>query len=165
MNIFMLDHDPRVCAEYHIDRHVVKMLTEYAQLMSSAHRFYGSDDPELYRETHKNHPSTMWVREGTENYEWLYSLWINLHDEYQFRYGDHKVHAAFDRLEVILDGPPRHMPFGSTPLRLAMPDEFKSDCPVQSYRSYYETKRNDKNGKFQYIWTNRGMPDWAYTGP
>ena len=35
MNIFYLHKDPVICAEMHIDKHVVKMPIEYAQLMST----------------------------------------------------------------------------------------------------------------------------------
>ena len=45
MNIFHLHKDPVICAEMHIDKHVVKMPIEYAQLMSTAHRVL---DGELY---------------------------------------------------------------------------------------------------------------------
>ena len=38
MNIFYLDHDPKICAEMHLDKHSSKMMVEYAQLMSTAHR-------------------------------------------------------------------------------------------------------------------------------
>ena len=38
MNIFYLHKDPKTCAEMHIDKHCVKMIIEYAQLMSTAHR-------------------------------------------------------------------------------------------------------------------------------
>lgn len=38
MNIFVLDRDPKVAAQMHLDRHVVKMIIEYAQLLSTAHR-------------------------------------------------------------------------------------------------------------------------------
>jgi len=38
MNIFYLDPQPRLCAQYHCDKHVVKMILEYAQLLSTAHR-------------------------------------------------------------------------------------------------------------------------------
>ena len=38
MNIFYLDNDPKVAAEMHCDKHVVKMLVEYAQILSTAHR-------------------------------------------------------------------------------------------------------------------------------
>ena len=51
MNIFYLHKDPVICAEYHIDKHVVKMPIEYAQLMSTAHRVL---DGELYLGKTKN---------------------------------------------------------------------------------------------------------------
>ena len=38
MNIFYLDKDPKVCAKMHVDKHCVKMIVEYAQLLSTAHR-------------------------------------------------------------------------------------------------------------------------------
>jgi hypothetical protein len=38
MNIFALDEDPKLAAQMHLDKHVVKMIVEYAQLMSTAHR-------------------------------------------------------------------------------------------------------------------------------
>jgi hypothetical protein len=38
VNIFYLDPDPKICAEMHVSKHVVKMIIEYAQLMSTAHR-------------------------------------------------------------------------------------------------------------------------------
>ena len=39
MNIFYLDHDVYKCAEMHNNKHTVKMILEYAQLLSTAHRF------------------------------------------------------------------------------------------------------------------------------
>ena len=38
MNIFFLDTDPKTSASYHCDKHVVKMIIESAQLLSTAHR-------------------------------------------------------------------------------------------------------------------------------
>lgn len=38
MNIFYLSHDPVQCAEWHVDKHCVKMILESAQLLSTAHR-------------------------------------------------------------------------------------------------------------------------------
>ena len=38
MNIFYLDKDAKTSAEMHLDKHCSKMLVEYAQLMSTAHR-------------------------------------------------------------------------------------------------------------------------------
>ena len=58
MNIFYLDKLPDDCAEMHCDRHTVKMVLEYAQMLSTAHRILDGDDvhPDLYKITHKNHP-------------------------------------------------------------------------------------------------------------
>ena len=52
MNIFYLHHDPKLCAQYHVDKHVVKMILETAQLLSTAHWLSGGEGP--YRATHKN---------------------------------------------------------------------------------------------------------------
>ena len=38
MNIFYLHEDPQVSAKMHCDKHVVKMIIEYAQMLSTAHR-------------------------------------------------------------------------------------------------------------------------------
>lgn len=40
MNIFVLDLDPKLCAAYHCNTHTVKMITEYAQMLSTAHRVH-----------------------------------------------------------------------------------------------------------------------------
>lgn len=54
VNIFMLDHDPVAAAAAHCDKHVVKMILETAQLLSTAwHRlhnpmFFGSEEKVTY---------------------------------------------------------------------------------------------------------------------
>lgn len=54
MNIFVLSTNPVECASFHNDKHVVKMIVEYAQLLSSVHRVYGYDVG--YKLTHKTIP-------------------------------------------------------------------------------------------------------------
>ena len=54
MNFFYLDEDPWTSIEYHCDKHIVKMPTEYKQMLCTAHRVldgemyidntYGDDD-------------------------------------------------------------------------------------------------------------------------
>ena len=72
MNIFYLDSDPYVAAKMHCDKHVVKMILESAQMLSTAHRVLDgdeyADERGLYKMAHKNHPSTIWVRTSTDNY-------------------------------------------------------------------------------------------------
>lgn len=91
MNIFALDKDPALCARYHIDKHVVKMVIEYCQLLSNAVWSVGIVAP--YKKTHYNHPASKWARESNENYIWLWKLCNYLGQEYTYRYEkQHKSH-------------------------------------------------------------------------
>lgn len=176
MNIFYLHNDPRICAQQHVDKHCVKMILEYAQLLSTAHRVLDgtltdvisnsgrrkkvytindSRDGILYSATHINHPSAVWVRQSDTNYKWLYSLFIELMTEYTYRYG--KTHAT-DRLSIALKSPPKNIPQGSfTEPTPAMPDEYKvAGDSVQSYKNYY---LGDKKRMFS--WKNRETPSWV----
>ena len=51
MNIFVLDEDPQVAAQMMCDKHVVKMIVESAQMLSTAHRVL---DGEQYTELSAN---------------------------------------------------------------------------------------------------------------
>lgn len=103
MNIFYLSNNPIECAQQHVDKHVVKMILEYGQLMSTAHRvldgqpYYGktknnrniqrwllpdSREEIIWKASHFNHPSGIWVRQSSEHYKWLYSLWLEMLNEY-----------------------------------------------------------------------------------
>lgn len=157
MNIFVLDKDPQVAAIYHCDKHVVKMILETAQLLSTTHRLTEvSPDQSLYRVTHKNHPSAIWVREGVQNYLWAYRLFCHLCDEYTHRYG--KTHLTDSKLRKLLGKIPSNLPGGSTNFKLAMKSnpECMKECPVESYRSYYRTKKT----KFSMVWSHRPTPPW-----
>lgn len=181
MNIFYLSHDPKECALMHNDKHTVKMILEYAQLLSTAHRvldgslsvgvnkagrkqtrYVLSDgrDSVLYSATHINHPSAVWVRQSYHNYVWLYRLLHYLCKEYTLRYGKvHKVESSGLLNELYL--PPNalfdkreNVPFTQpTP---AMPDTYKvPGDSIASYRNYY-------NGGKQHLanWKVRGQPSW-----
>ena len=108
MNIFYLQREPEACAHDHCDKHVPKMILEYAQLMSTAHRELDGDDcvDQLYKSTHKNHPSAIWTRSSDQHYMWLYELFCALSEEYQTRYG--KEHLTFTKLHGILQYLPQH---------------------------------------------------------
>ena len=89
MNIFFLDIDPEICAKYHVDKHVVKMIIELAQLLCTAHHIIGSDNEDFkipYKKTHVNHPSAIWVRQGLYNYVWTVNLGLELCKEYTKRF-------------------------------------------------------------------------------
>lgn len=151
MNIFILDKDLTTNAQYHCDKHVVKMILEYTQLLSTSHNMLGSDRGP-YKTTHQHHPCAVWARAFHSNYVYLHSLLIALTDEYTYRYG--KTHKCASYIGQLWD-PPSAIPFGGTPYALAMPDEYKNECAVQSYRDYYK-------GEKQHIakWKNRPTPEF-----
>lgn len=174
MNIFYLHHNPKLCATQHVDKHCVKMILEYAQLLSTAHRVLDgnvaiglsnsgrkqtryvlsdSRDGLLYRNTHINHPSAIWVRQSDSNYKWLYYLLVNLCHEYTYRYG--KVHKTAGLLDVLWQ-PPKNIPVGEfTDPTPAMPDEYKAANSIQSYHNFY----NGPKARFA-KWTKRPTPSW-----
>ena len=181
MNIFYLDRDAKRAAQMHIDKHVVKMILEYAQLLSTAHRILDGTlveglsksgrkakryqlpdqrDSLLYTATHSNHPSAVWCRQTSMNYDWLYSLFVETCNEYTYRYG--KIHVTDDKLRHALSHRPKNIGKSEiwqdpTP---AMPDAYKvAGDGVQSYRNYYVGDKRDMSR-----WTNREMPTWFADG-
>jgi hypothetical protein len=135
MNIFYLDEDPEVAAIVQYNKHVVKMILESAQMLCTAHRYYGNDDVP-YKTAHLNHPSTIWVRQNTKHYFWLYKHMLALGEEYTHRYG--KIHMSITKCKELLQLAPINMPtykFEQPPQ--CMPDEFKSDCAIHAYWAYY----------------------------
>lgn len=146
LNIFYLDSDPVVCATYHADKHVVKMILEYAQLLCTAHHLCDDvlDDTQkavLYRPTHQNHPSALWVRASVLHYQWLYRLFVCLCDEYTYRYG--KVHLSDKKLRAILSTNPIATQTPFVPPPQVMPDEYRCDDTVRAYREYYRHAKKD----------------------
>ena len=135
MNIFYLDEDPEVAAIVQYNKHVVKMILESAQMLCTAHRYYDNDDVP-YKTAHLNHPSTIWVRQNTKHYFWLYKHMLALGEEYTHRYG--KIHMSITKCKEPLRLAPINMPtykFEQPPQ--CMPDEFKSDCAIHAYWAYY----------------------------
>lgn len=148
MNIFYLDSNPKVAARMQCDRHVVKMILETAQLLSTAHHELDGESP-AYKPTHKNHPSAVWVRSSTKAYQWAWLHLKALGSEYSKRYG--KVHKTIAQHLEALREPPRalqgHVEWQEPPQ--CMPDEYKRLDPVLAYQLYYNAKADD--------WDSRGM--------
>jgi len=175
MNIFYVDEDPVKAAQALVDKHVVKMILESAQLLSTAHRILDgteyvgksktgrskkswvlSDGREiiLYQATHVNHPSAVWCRQSVENYLWLVDHFYALLDEYTHRYG--KRHKCHD-LAYTLQSPPHGLrEYDMTPMPSAMADEYKvGSDPLTNYRNYYKFGKSS-----MHKWTKRQPPEW-----
>jgi len=185
MNIFVLDNDPVKAAQLQCDKHVVKMIVESAQMLSTTHRmldgtemkkpsksgktmvkYYELPDERediLYKSVHFNHPCTVWTRESCCNYSWHYEHFIALCDEYKYRYG--KTHSTDSKLRDILSKIPTNINRngGMTMFKLAM--KASPECvvhglggtdAVESYRNFYQTKQ----ARFSMVWTKRKIPEW-----
>jgi hypothetical protein len=161
MNIFFLDYDVEKCAQYHVDKHVVKMILETAQLLCGVHHMSLLQPYKLptstlevpYKLSHKNHPCSIWARESLTNYLYLCELGLELSKEYTYRYG--KRHKSQDVIEWCVTNLPNIPDIGFTTPAKAMPDEYKVECVVESYRNYYIGEKSDLA-----VWKNRKKPDW-----
>lgn len=146
MNIFALHQTPYESARDHCDKHVIKMILETAQLLSTAHRVLDGDKPGsvLYKATHKNHPCAKWVRECSANYHWAYSLFDYLNREYMARYN--KTHASWIKLSKELSTAPANIKqaANTTPFALAMPIQcIHPGSDALSYQNYYKTQKRE----------------------
>ena len=147
MNIFYLDSDPVKAAQVQYNKHVVKMILESAQMLCTAHHHYtellAQDDSYIpYKKAHYNHPSTIWCRENSEQYLWLYDHMIALGNEYTKRYK--KIHLTIKKCADILQATPAGIPLGTfeEPPQ-CMPDQYKvAGCSVTAYWNYYEQEKH-----------------------
>jgi len=178
MNIFFVSTNPIQAAQMLCNKHIAgKMIVESAQMLSTAHRvldgikmheknknnknttYYKLNNPFLdsilYKATHINHPSTIWARSTSANYQWLYQHFVALCDEFTYRYN--KLHLTDKKLRKILLQQPNNICKKELEnIPLAMPNEYKQSDSIKAYRTYYKSKQT----KFKMIWTKRKCPNW-----
>lgn len=153
MNIFILSTDPTKAAQLQCDKHVVKMILESFQMLSTAHHVNESANAgSMYKAAFKHHPCTKWAAESSGNYAWLLQHTKALLQEYSRRYG--KIHASARLLPLAELNP---CPVGKmTKFAQAMPDDLKNDDTVMAYRMYYKTKV----AAFKMTWKGRPVPSF-----
>lgn len=187
MNIFYISECPRTCAEYMVDKHVVKMIIESAQMLSTAHRILDGKEsiidqrvknsqvvkyrkkkiwvhPNielnniLYKATHKNHPSTIWSRTSLQNYIWLYQHFVHLCDEYTYRYK--KKHLTDIKLRDILANAPKNIINNMSNNITEMPCCMPDEYKTSNdpVENYREYYRKDKADIHR--WKSREKPSW-----
>ena len=154
MNIFALDLDPELCAKYHCDKHLVKMITEHNQILCSVAHFtrgatskkqitaeycakHFSSFPRStpYGIGHQNHPCTVWARQSMENYVWLCRLTKCMCHEYTRRYL--RQHLGERVCAWCTENAPSLPAIGLTPFYQAMPEDCRGADAIESYRYYY----------------------------
>ncbi len=185
MNIFILDEDPKKIAEYHCDKHIVKMILESAQMLSTTHwikllesKNKSQTDFKRMREvkewlklntedslhppyayTHPKHPCTVWTCSTLENYKWHVNLLYYMSKEYTNRYK--RIHKTSHYIKWFL----QNKPIGllSSILEefpICMDNKYKiSNDPIECYRNYYI------EGKSHFAkWRYTKTPDWYLKG-
>jgi len=155
MNIFFLDQDIKLCAKYHCDQHVIKMILESTQILSTVLHLKGIKTP--YKPSHQNHPCVLWAGKSLQNWLWLRKLVFALNDEYKYRYDSIVNHKSYDvakKLKV-----PSLPDLGLLEHPQVMPEEYKIlRNPVKAYRNFYIFSKS----KFA-TWRKRTEPKWYRT--
>ncbi len=151
MNIFVLDKNPKQAAEWHVDKHIVKMPLETAQMLCTILNQLDVKTP--YKSTHIKHPCTIWAGESMDNFIWLCELGLELSKEYTYRYD--KIHKCESIIKECLTYACKVPNVGNTKFIQAMPEEIKQENPIDGYRNYYI--------KCKYhiaSWKKRSTPYW-----
>lgn len=161
MNIFAIEETPQEIAISHTDRHIVKMPTELAQMISFTYYHPEHWEEEInpvlmgFNKAHDKHPCSIWLRESSDNFLLGCEIGLELVQEYRFRYKTEKHIRAYDIFVYGLLNTPFFKKSEQTKFALAMPEHHKVDCPIESYRNYY---REDK--KHLHQWKGREKPQW-----
>ena len=160
MNRFIIEKTPKEIASSLCDQHVVKMPLEEAQMLCTTLWHYVPDYAEeydLYKPVHQKHPCTLWAMENRENFDFAFSLYIYMLEEYTRRYG--KVHGA-NKHSLHISNAICLIPDGKMtahPQCFSGHDDLKTDefFPIEAYRAFY---RVDKLRFARYKYTQK--PQW-----
>ena len=175
MNIFVLDLDQKLAAEYHCDKHIIKMVTETAQILSTVLTHYKTvfvdTKSMLYKPTHVHHPCTKWAAQEITHFVWTVDLLDALINEYDYRFGKpHRYESARRILKTCkavvpnsesIDKP-RYYSFAGpdTVVKEVTGNYITSryyppNITVELYRNYYKNHK-----KHLHKWTKRETPNW-----
>ena len=166
MNVFYTNACPIVAAGEHCHKHQIKMIVEYAQLLSAAHHVIDGDQAMtgIYRKTHANHPSAAWVRQSQRHYDWVWFCAYQLCMDYTARTG--KPHATQAILDALAQYPARLPDDGFCEPPVAATDEFKELAALRgaavAYQRYLVAKFAEWQSRAKPIavqFTN--CPKWA----
>ena len=135
------------------------MVLETAQLLCGAHHMTdGTSEQVPYKLSHKNHPCAVWTRDSLSNYLYLCELGIELCNEYTYRYK--KIHKSQEVIEWCIDNKINITDVGITQPAKAMPEVYKVDDVIQSYRNYYMGEKQTFT-----TWKDRTIPNWFKINP
>jgi hypothetical protein len=162
VNFFYLDKDPKKCAKYYCNKHILKIPIEIAQILSKIH--YELNSKIDYSKIYKNSSvvkNTLgpycWIKESLDNYFWASKLGLELINEYKIRYNktEHKTESI---LQYLYKNPPNLPKVKGTKFKGTNKYDmfqFVSDDPIICAQYNYAEMKciNDK-------WNEDGPPDW-----
>lgn len=163
MNLFILDRQPNIAAQFYNDFHVRKIILEAVEMMGLA---YDDGDfkpvPWISSENRFfNHPMSLWVRRSRQNFDWTLQHAQALCEEFTYRNSLHKIHAFQKHIDwIALNLPLDNLSeVGQTDWPRCFGDWKEkvgiSDDAVFDYRRYYRMAKNHLA-----IWTKRPIPEW-----
>ena len=165
MNVFYTNDCPIQTANEHCYVHVVKMLTEHCQMLTTAHHLVDGTTLD-WKPTHPDHPSTVWIRSSKAHYDWVVQCSLRLAEIYKEHSG--KVHKSAIYLQKLLKAPRNisNKSFVAPPV--AAEDKFKAmaiwhDVPT-AYQAYLNSKFAEwacREKPIRVEWGNRGSPAWV----
>lgn len=189
MNIFVLSRDAKECAEMHCDKHVVKMITEHTQMLSTAKRTFDGIPTKIKVGSKFK---TFYLLEGEElevvsgelvvhnkqafnqcHDNHPCTLWTKLCDQnylylvdltdaliQEYEFRYQKTHGTQATFEKLRDAPKQIKKHTHlTTFAQAMPDKYKT--PGDPVTAY----RKYYNGEKHFAtWKNREIPFWYCTG-
>ncbi len=158
MNIFILDENPKIAAQMLCDKHIVKMIVESMQILmtvlylkngienrkdfESKQDLVQSLTKDFPRETpyklgYYRHPCVLWCLESDTNILWLLRHQKELLNQYTIRYN--KTHSVQNIFDWYILNHSNYLDITQlrTKFALAMPEKYRCESSVVSYRLYY----------------------------
>ncbi len=183
MNIFTSYDCPYASARALDDARVNKMVTESAQMLSTALHMvnqprweelhaWDQDQPldggkRIFKPTHRNHPCNIWVRESRKNFWWLWQHAMTLGEIYQAK--ANRVHKSvmcltwvqYEAYPLLPDVD--RTPFSNSTRHKELGIDFGHIEDVhEAYRLYLNARwPHDKRAP---AWKGRERPDWCTYG-
>lgn len=159
VNIFYLDYDPKLCAQYYCDKHVNKIMIEILQILSQIHHEIGDLEPPYKKcmAIKSNLGPYLWAMESVSNYKYCINLAKNLLKEFKYRFenNEHKCEKAINWLSENI---PKN-------IKKKNKTKFKFTENIKIYNSYFN---EIDAARFSYVdfkcktdkWTKRNKPIW-----
>ena len=165
MSIFILDKNPKLCAQYTCDKHLSIEIINISHILCTSMKKSGIPYGFKKYQMKLNHPFVLWVEEKDDNFLWLRQMGMELCRELSYRYSNSDTYGHTYE-HIIRDTYPKKKKknfnwkkdkrlISTSKFPQCIPNHFKHENEIKGYRDYY---LSDKNDILQY--TKRNVPKW-----